>query len=172
MDWGPRYLGGRKQIWSVLAGTRLQKHSTVKTPRKDQRAFLFEDFRFCSKIHQSERWRGRPSEAPKQHSLAQLPFTHSSSTSNKVEQDKRKAVVFFFLFMFCKTIVTQAPCAPYMTCYLLCLIFPFIKGFCCFSLRWALNPICEVGCGTQDQAIAARQRKVKAGQQQWGYRQI
>lgn len=131
MDWGPRYLGGRKQIWSVLAGTPLIFRNIPLWKHSEKTSVHFcLDLRFCWKIHQSERWRGRPSEALKRDSLAELPFTHSSSTFSKVEQDKSETVFYFFLlFMFCKTIVIQAFSARQMTCYLLCLIFLFIKGF-------------------------------------------
>lgn len=42
MDSGPRYLGGRKQIWSVLAGTTLIFRNTLLKPlRKDLLTFSF-----------------------------------------------------------------------------------------------------------------------------------
>lgn len=108
--------------------THLQKHSAVKTQRRDWRAFSF-GLEILLKNTSDERWRGRPSEALKRHSLAELPFTHSSSTSNKVEQDKSEKKYFSsFFYLFCKTVVTQALSAPRMTCYLLCHIFHFIKG--------------------------------------------
>lgn len=184
MDWVPRYLGGRKQIWSVLAGTTLIFRTTPLWERCKKTSELVRlDLRFCLKIHQSERWRRRPSEALKRHSLAELPFTHSSSTSNKVEQDKSKAELLSSLALFICFVRTSLHKLPVLLGWpatYSALFSILLKVSFSFLNCWGEKIIPAVGFKSHlrsglwhtGSSIAARQRKVKAGQEQWGYRQI
>lgn len=185
LDRGPRYLGGRKQIWSGFMGSTLIFKSTPLWIHCKKTSTLFPlDLRFFLKIHQLERWRGRPSGAVKRHSLAEVSFSHSYSTSNKVEHDKKKSCVVFVALFICfvrpslhkLSVLLRWP-ATYSSLFSI-----LLKVFFFFFLKLlggkkiipavGFKSHLQGGLWYTGSSVAARQRKVKAGQEQWGYRQI